>query len=37
LGPSVLRFDPENGGFARVWIETEAELEMIDPEEAYRD
>jgi len=35
-GPSVLRFDPDNTGLARVWIETQAETVVVDPKPAYR-
>lgn len=31
LGPSVLRFDADSSGLARVWIETDAEVELDNP------
>lgn len=36
LGPSVLRFDPHGNGLARVWLETEADVLIVDEQPAYR-
>lgn len=36
LGPSVLRFDPNGNGLARVWLETEAGVRVVDEQPAYR-
>lgn len=31
-GPCVLRFEPDVEGYARVWIETKNDVEIIDAE-----